>query len=235
MSRLRACALGLLIVLVASCTSGSGGDGAAGTAADVDSVRSMAAMAMAEVDTLRFTIELEGADVFIDDDELIQFQAAEGRYAAPGSADAVISVTALGLATEVGAIAIDGEVWITNPLTGEWEAAPESISFDPATIFDSAAGLSSLIADGLSDAVLESPGPTDGRFHITAAVAPERVSTLTGGLVDDVDSVDLWVDEDTGRIGELRFDVGSGADGTSWRLLLTDYGASVTVNEPELG
>ncbi len=191
---------------------------------------------MADVDTLLFTIELEGADVFIDDGGLIQFQRAEGRYAAPGSADAVVSVVALGLATEVGAVAIDGDVWITNPLTGAWEPAPESLTFDPATIFDAEVGLSALIADGLTNAVLESPEPdADGRLHITADVEPARVSTLTSGLVDDVDRVDLWIDQATGHLMEVAFDVGADEGGTSWRLLLTDYGTPVTVNEPELG
>lgn len=237
MIRLRALPLGLLAVLLAASGCSSSGDDAAGDAPlDVDAVRAMAATAMADVDTLHFAIELEGADVFIDDDELIQFQAAEGRYAAPGSADAVVSVVALGLATEVGAVAIDGDVWITNPLTGAWEPAPDSLTFDPATIFDSDVGLSALIADGLTNAVLESPdADASGRLHITADVEPARVSTLTSGLVDDVDNVDLWIDEETGRLSEVTFDVGAGEDGTSWRLLLTDYGADVTINEPELG
>lgn len=237
MIRLRPFLLGLFVlVFAAGCSSSSEGDDAGDTPLDVDSVRSMAAAAMADVDTLLFTIELEGADVFIDDGGLIQFQRAEGRYAAPGSADAVVSVVALGLATEVGAVAIDGDVWITNPLTGAWEPAPESLTFDPATIFDAEVGLSALIADGLTNAILESPEPdADGRLHITADVEPARVSTLTSGLVDDVDRVDLWIDRATGHLMEVAFDVGADEGGTSWRLLLTDYGTPVTVNEPELG
>ncbi len=238
MTRLRVLLLGLCATLLAAtgCSSSSGGDDVGDAPLDVDGVRAMSAAAMADVDTLLFTIELEGADVFIDDGGLIQFQMAEGRYAAPGSADAVVSVVALGLATEVGAVAINGNVWITNPLTGAWEPAPDSLTFDPATIFDAEVGLSALIADGLTNAVLESPEPdADDRLHITADVDPARVSTLTSGLVDDVDKVDLWIDRTSGQLAEVTFDVGADEAGTSWRLLLTDYGTTVTINEPELG
>lgn len=191
---------------------------------------------MSDIDTVLFTIELEGADVFIDDNGLIGFRMAEGRYAAPSSADAVVAVNALGLATEVGAIGIDGEVWITNPLTGDWEPAPEAFTFDPALLFDPEVGFSALLADGLVNAELVAPAPdADQRYHINADVDPATVAALTGGLVDDVDNVDLWVDADSGLLTEVTFDVGIEAGGTSWRLVLTDYGTPVTITEPDLG
>ena len=236
MTRRCSLVIGLLLVLLAgACSSGSGGDDDA-ESLDIDGVRSLAADAMSDVDTVLFTIELEGADVFIDDDELIGFRMAEGRFAAPSSADAVVAVNALGLSTEVGAIAIDGEVWITNPLTGDWEPAPEAFTFDPALLFDPEVGFSTLLADGLTNAELATPEPdADQRYHIIADVDPVRVAALTGGLVDDVDNVDLWVDAQSGLLTEVTFDVGIDAGGTSWRLLLTDYGSPVSVTEPDLG
>lgn len=225
----------LVATLAAACSSDSD-DTAVAEVLDVDGVRTLSAEAMAEIDSVLFTIELEGADVFIDDEELIAFRAAEGRFAAPSSADAVVSVVALGLATEVGAVAIDGEVWLTNPLTGDWEEAPESLTFDPAQLFDPDVGFARLLSDGLSNAVLVEPGPdANGRYHLTADVDPARVTALTGGLVDDVENVDLWVDATSGRLVEVTFDVGIDAGGTSWRLLLDGYGTSVSINEPDLG
>ena len=236
MTRSRSLLLGLfLVVLAGACSSGSDGDGDV-ELLDIEAVRSLAADAMSDVDTVLFAIELDGADVFIDDDGLVGFRSAEGRYAAPSSADAVVAVNALGLATEVGAIAIDGEVWITNPLTGDWEPAPEAFTFDPAQLFDAEVGFSALLADGLSNATLVAPAPDeDQRYHITADVDPVRVAALTGGLVDDVDNVDLWVDSNSGQLTEVTFDVGIDAGGTSWQLLLTDYGSPVTITEPDLG
>lgn len=236
MTRLRSSLLGLLLLLLlGGCSSGSEDDAEA-EVLDVDGVLALSSAAMAEVDSVLFTIELEGAEVFIDDEGLISFRAADGRFAAPSSADALVSVTALGLATEVGAVAIDGQVWLTNPLTGDWEDAPESLTFDPAQLFDPEVGFSALLSDGLIDPVLVPPSPDpDGRYHITADVDPVSVNALTGGLVDDVDNVDLWVDGNSGRLVEVTFDVGTDAGGTSWRLLLTDYGTPVSINPPDLG
>lgn len=236
MTRLRSSLLGLLLLFVAAACTSDGVDDAEAQILDVDGVRALSAAAMAEIDSVLFTIELEGADVFIDDAGLIGFRSAEGRFAAPSSADAVVAVNALGLATEVGAVAIDGEVWITNPLTGDWEAAPESLTFDPARLFDPEVGFAGLLSDGLIDAALVVPEPDpEGRYHIVADVDPARVNSLTGGLVDDVDNVDLWVDADSGRLVEVTFDVGTDSGGTSWRLLLDGYGTSVSVNKPDLG
>ena len=236
MTRLWSALFGLLLLLVLNGCSSEAGDDAGTELLDVDGVLERSATAMADVDSVRFTIELEGADVFIDDDGLIGFRSAEGRFAAPSSADAVVAVNALGLATEVGAIAIDGEVWLTNPLTGDWETAPESLTFDPARLFDPEVGFSALLSDGLVNAVLVTPEPdATGRYHVTADVDPVRVSALTGGLVDDVDNVDLWIEASSGRLLEVTFDVGIDAGGTSWRLLLDDYGASVSTNPPDLG
>jgi lipoprotein LprG len=236
MTRRWSVVIGLALVAVtAACSSGSGEEVEA-EVLDVDGVRSLAAAAMADIESVLFTIEHDGADVFIDDEGRIGFRAAEGRFAAPSSADAIVSVSALGLATEVGAVAIDGELWITNPLTGDWEEAPESLTFDPSLLFDTEVGFSRLLSDGLINASLVTPEPdAEGRYHITADVDPVRVSVLTSGLVDDVDNVDLWVDATSGRLVEVTFDVGIEAGGTSWRLLLDGYGTSVSVNKPELG
>lgn len=235
MTRLQSLPLGLLFVLlVGSCSSGSGG-GEDAESLDIDGVLSLAADAMSNVDTVLFTIDLEGADVFLDDNGLMGFRMAEGRFAAPSSADAVIAVNARGLATEVGAVAIDGEAWITNPLTGDWEPAPEAFTFDPALLFDPEVGFSDLLANGLTNPELVSAEPdADQRYHITAGVDPVRVVALTGNLIDDVDNVELWVDAASGFLTEMTFDAGIDAGGTSWQLLLTDYGSAVTIIEPDL-
>jgi len=234
MTRLRSSLLLALVTLalLGACSSDSGEDV---EAVGVDEIRTRSASAMADVDSVLFTIELEGADVFIDDAGLIGFRTAEGRFAAPSSADAVVSVVALGLATEVGAVAIDGEVWITNPLSGDWEPAPESLTFDPTQLFDPEVGFSRLLSDGLINPTLVSPSPDpEGRYQLTADVEPERVRALTGGLVDDVDNVDLWIDATSNQLVEVTFDVGTDAGGTSWTLLLRDYGTAVSINEPDL-
>lgn len=201
-----------------------------------DSVLSAAGAALAEVESLHFSITHEGAAVFIDADDIVAFDEADGRFQAPGSADALVGVTAGGLTTEIGAVAIDGEVWITNPLTNKWEVAPDAFRFDPARIFSREVGLSVLLTDGLSDTVLESREPDgQGRFHISAAVDPEQVATLTSGLVKDVANLEIWIDAETSLLTETQFVVDTSDGATSWVLLLSDYGSEVSIVTPELG
>ncbi len=192
---------------------------------------------MASVKTLRFTLKHEGAAVFIQGGgQEVAFGTAKGRFAAPSSADAIIDVSAGSLKAEVGAVAIDGRVWLTDPLTGRWASAPNAFRFDPARIFRADVGLSALLTNGLTKAVLASPTPDrDGLFHITARVSPTRVATLTSGLVEDVQDAEFWIDADTSLLTTARFAVPLGRGDTKWTLQLSDYGAPVTVTQPKLG
>ena len=114
-------AAGALLALAAALVLSSGGaactssdetveeteqlDAAPPTAAEV---LSMSGSAMADISSVAFTITQEGAEVPIDEGGLVTFTAADGRYAAPGSAEAIVAVDALGAATEIGAVVTVG-------------------------------------------------------------------------------------------------------------------------------
>lgn len=203
--------------------------------ATIEEVLTRSSSAMAGVETALFAVEQTGAAVYIDQDDQIQFSGATARYAAPSSADALIGVTAFGLSTEVGAVAINGEIWITNPLTGKWEAAPEGLSFDPTVLFAEDTGWAALLTDGLqAPELINENGDNDERHHLRSTIDADRVTTLTGGLVNESSILDLWVDAKTGLVHEATFDVETGDGLTSWRLTVTDYGADVTINKPDL-
>jgi lipoprotein LprG len=231
---LLAAVLALLALLGAACSSD--GDRSAAIPADVDAIRAAAADAMGRVETARFTIERGGAEVPIDDEGVLVFDRAEGRYAAPASADAVVAARAGGVATEVGAIAIDGEIWITNPVTGRWESAPEGLGFDPTVMFDPRRGWRPLLASGLDDAALVEQEPdADGRYHLRGVAGAARIAVLTSGLVDQAVPIDIWIDGDSGEVREASFAT-TGPDGTStWRVTLSGYGDPVEVTPPETG
>jgi lipoprotein LprG len=219
----------VLAVALLGCGGGSSGV----IDASIDAVLTQSSLAMAEVDTARFTIEKSGAAVHIDDEDLIEFNAADGRYSAPSSADALVKVRAFGLATEVGAVAIDGDLWITNPLTGVWEAAPADFTFDPTVLFDDAVGWSALLSGGLENAELVSDElDSDGRYQVQATVGADRVGVLTGGLVTEASDIDIFIDGRSGHIVEVAFAVGEGQDQSRWRLVLSDFGVDVTVTGP---
>lgn len=227
--------VGVVVALAAAgCSSGDDGDGGSSASpATVEEVLAAAAAAMAEVDSAHFTITRSGADVFIDDAGQFRFDKADGRYVRPSSADAVITVNAGGFAAEVGAVAIDGEVSLTNPLTGAWEAAPAGFSFDPVILFAPDTGWQALLAGGLTDAELLADG--GDRHHIRSTISADRVAVLTGGLLEEASTVELWIDRDEARVVELAFDVDVAGATSTWRLTLDGYGDDVSITQPSLG
>jgi hypothetical protein len=226
-----ACAVGAL----GACSSGS--DTPQDEAVTADEVLDEAAVAMSGIETVAFMIGQSGAEVFIDDAEQLAFQSADGRFARPASADAVISVEALGFTTDVGAVAIDGTVWLTDPLSGSWTEAPASFSFDPSTLFAPETGFPALLEESAGKATLVDDAGSDnaggeGHHHLRTEVSAERVSVLTGGLLDEETELDLWVDPSSHLVSEVRFDVPVGDDVSSWTMTLSDYDAEVTIDAP---
>jgi lipoprotein LprG len=207
----------------------------------VDQLLADAAVAMAEVESAAFTIEQSGEAIFIDDANQLAFRSADGRFARPASAEALIAVEALGFRTEIGAVAIDGDVWLTDPLSGAWAEAPASFTFDPSTLFDPEVGLPALLAESaataerVDDGAGEDPAGGDDRHHLRTTVAAERVSVLTGGLVTERTDVDLWIDPLTSRLTEVRFDLPVDGGVSSWEMTLSDYDAEVVIDPPQLG
>ena len=232
----------------AGCTTSSGSAGERIEELTADQVVADAAAGMSTVESASFTIEQTGATVFIDDAEQFAFQAADGRFAAPRSSEAILTVQALGFVTEVGAIAIDGRLWLTNPLTGEWAEAPENFTFDPAQLFDADTGLPALlseasaIAELVDDLADQSTGESSDEadpdrqnlHHVRTLVTAERVAVLTGGLVNEESEVDLWIDTTSDRVVEASFDVVVDGAVSDWRMTISDYDEEVVIDPPEL-
>ena len=232
----------LAVVASSAACSDSTADGPdSGAERQAGQIVADAAVAMADVESAAFTIEQSGATLFIDDGDQLGFQSAVGRYASPSSAEAIISVSARGFATQVGAVAIDGTIWFTNPLTGAWAEAPESFTLDPTSLFDDDAGFPALLNEATTTAELIEDAPAEddtdlGRHHhVRTAVSAQRVAALTGGLIAEETDVDLWIDTDTNRMVEARFDLQIDAETSSWRLTFDDYDAEVDIVAPELG
>ncbi|MCP4221913.1 MAG: LppX_LprAFG lipoprotein [Actinomycetia bacterium] len=232
----------VMAVVVAGCSSSDNGDEGSGERS-ADEIVAASALAMAEVETAAFTIEQSGSGIFIDDANTLAFQGADGRFARPASADALITVDAFGFTTEVGAIAIGGEIWFTNPLSGTWTEAPEGLAFNPASVFEAESGLPALLSEAAGGAVLVDdagsdgggdPGP-EGTVHLQTTVSADRVSVLTGGLATEETEVDLWIDPETDLVAEARFDLSADDGVSNWRMTISDYGAEVVIEAPEVG
>ena len=224
----------LALLVLGGC--GGGGEDLGGELlpTEITSLQEASASAMGEVETVRFELERSGGPIYIDTLESLALDAVTGRYAAPSSADAVLTVQVNNsLTTRLGAVAIDGEVWLSNPVTGEFELLPPGFDIDPTTFFDPENGWRPLLLE-LMEAEFVGEEQRDGtRYRISGIAPAARVEIVTAGLVSgqDVD-VDLWLHPVTAVVTAAEFTTIHNGTETRWVLDLSEYGEDVSIVPP---
>lgn len=201
-----------------------------------DTVLAASATAMGEVESVRFKIERGGAPIYIDPLETLNFSIAEGQFAAPSSANAVVTLAVGNINAQIGAIAIDGETWLTNPITGEWEAAPAGYDFDPATLFDPQLGWRPLLAEGLSDVewIGEEERNSESRYHVRAAADEDRVAVILAGLIrKQAVDLDMWIDPVTGYVREAELSTVFEGQTSDWIIEFSEFEEPVEITPPD--
>ncbi len=186
-----------------------------------------AQVAMGAVETASFEMSRAGAPVIV---EGLEFTSAVGQYAAPSSAKAVLQMRAGDITVQMGTISVGERTWLTNPLTGRWEELTPGTGFNPAVLFDTAAGWVAMLTD------LQEPsyaGAENGTYHLQGRLPPARVEVLTAGFATGQSvEVDLWLDERTADIRGLELST-TGEGGVShWTITLSGYGQPVEINPP---
>jgi hypothetical protein len=192
--------------------------------------------AMAAVTSVRFDLRRSGADVYIDQFESLALDKIKGRFSAPGSADAVLSVTVDGsLKTELGAVALGEQVWLSNPVTGKFEVLDTGYDIDPATFFDPQRGWGPLMGT-LTDVVLVGVEDRGGkRYHVRGVGPAAQMEIITAGLVVDQDvTIDFWLKRDTALVTAAEFSTVFRGKTTDWVIELSDYGHDFQIKMPEL-
>ncbi len=223
------------MLLVAGC----GGEDLGGPKlpTDADALVVASAESMGSVETVRFRLDRTGAPVWVDAARSTALDGLEGRFAAPRSAEAILDVTVTGdLRTKIGAVAIDDEVWMSNPVTGVFETLPPSYDIDPSLFFDPEDGWRPLL-ESLTEVVYVAEEERDGtRYHLTATAPAAEMQTITAGLVrgQDVD-LDLWLHPATAQVTDVEFATEFDGATTDWVLSLREYGEPVTITDPTLG
>ena len=206
--------------------------------ADATSILEASSTAMGEVQSVAFELRRDGAPVFIDSFESIALNSAIGQFTVPQSARALLEVEVNGsLTTELGAIALADEIWLSNPVTGDFETLPPGYDIDPSLFFDPENGWRPLMAN-LTDAELLPDGTLDGvdHYRISGTAPAEQVSVITARLVRNQDvEIDFWIQPVTGLVARAEFstDAGGSDDTIDWTLLLSDYGADFDITPPD--
>ena len=229
--------LGFVLALVALVSACGGEDlGGEKLPTDAAGLGAAAAAAMGGVESVHFTLERTGAPVFIDAAESMSLNGLEGRFSAPGSADAILQITVNdSLGTQIGAVAIDDEVWLSNPVTGEFETLPPGFDIDPSLFFDPEDGWRPLL-EGLTDLTFVAEEDRDGtRYHLTGTAPADEMQSITAGLVrgQDVD-LDIWLHPVTALVTAIEFQTEFDGATSAWVLALDQYGESFTITDPTL-
>lgn len=199
-------------------------------------LQQLTADAMGSVTSVRFTLARTEAPVFIDAAQSMSLDALDGRFSAPGSADAILEITVNGsLGTKIGAVAIDDEVWMSNPVTGTFETLPPGFDIDPSLFFDPKDGWQPLI-EGLTDIAFVAEEQREGtRYHVTGTAPAEAMQSITAGLVkgQDVD-LDVWIHPVTAQVTAIEFTTEWDGQSSDWVLELRDYGEAFNITDPTL-
>ncbi len=228
-----ACATALAFAVA---LAGCGGEDLGGPKLATEPVGLLArsADAMGDVTSVRFTLTRTGAPVYVDAAQSTALDALEGRFAEPNSADALLDVTVTGdLRTKIGAVAIGEEVWMSNPVTGEFETLPANYDIDPSLFFDPEDGWQPLL-ESLTDPAFVGEEDRDGTKYRLRATAPAAsMQAVTAGLVRGQDvELDLWLHPVTALVTDVEFSTSFDGADTFWVLGLADYGETFTISDP---
>ncbi|MEM1333067.1 MAG: LppX_LprAFG lipoprotein [Actinomycetota bacterium] len=239
----RLAALAATALITAAC-GGAGDDG--GTAVpepvgdplppDAQTILDASAATMGATQSVEFRLERAGAPVFIDEFDSISINRADGQFEVPRSAQAVLEVEVnASLTTELAAIALDEDIWLSNPVTGDFEPLPPGIELDPSMFFDPENGWQPLMS-GLTDVTLHGLVERDGadRYHLSATAPAEQVEIITARLVRDVSvDIDFWLQPVNGAVMAAEFTTEFPDGDVDWTLTLRNYGAEFDIEPPD--
>ncbi len=239
------------VVLASALLLGAACGGSGGSAeptgptlpADADAIVAASSTAMGDVTSVRFELSRSGAPVYIDQFESIAIDRVAGEFTVPQSAQAVLDVEVNGsLKTQLAAIALGPEVWLSNPITGEFETLPDGYDIDPSRFFDPQGGWRPLLAD-LTDVTLLGLEDRDGqRYHVRGTATADQMKAITAGLVGNQEvEIDFWIQPVTGLVRSAEFTTeslqgqtdGGAAGQVDWQLELSRYGDEFTIVAPD--
>ncbi|MEA4895204.1 MAG: LppX_LprAFG lipoprotein [Oscillospiraceae bacterium] len=158
-----------------------------------------------------------------------------GDIVSPDKLKATITGTYSDVAIEVSLVTVSGQTYMTNPISGAWELAPNS--FKVLSVFDPGTGIASIIK-GLSDVTdlgQEKVGKTKC-YHLGGDVLSETLAPLTGTSATGVKiATEVWIDKKTFRVQQVKLTgkiTDTEADGITRTLVFSDYNKDIDIQLP---
>ena len=200
-------------------------------------ILSKASTRMAETQTLRFHLGVDGK-TYIDNAKTIQLLEASGELQRPDRVHArfkVKIVPGVTITTEI--ITIGDQTWATDIITGKWGPAPSEFTYDPKVLFDNQGGVGPVM-NKVTDPQVVGTEVIQGKdsYHITGSATEEIVGPVTSNTMHGSPvAVDLWIDKSTfdlvrAKLAEPK--TPDNANPATWTLDLVDQDKKITVEPP---
>jgi hypothetical protein len=203
----------------------------------VDAILAASSQRLADVQSLHFTLDIEG-ETYIDDGGTIQLLSAEGDLARPDKVAVEFRINVLNTAdVSIRMVTIGEHSWTTDLITGNWGDAPPEFGYNPSILYDNQDGLGPVMGK------LENPQMTgtekiDGREAdvITGTVPSSVIDPLTAGtMTGEHVAITLWIDTETSDLLQVKVvepeDSGKENPAT-WTMRLSKFDEEVTIDPP---
>ncbi len=203
-------------------------------------IAARSAEVMLGVQTLHFSIERDGALVYIDDNQMLAFKRAEGDFVRPDEMRARVRVITVFTPVDLSMIVLGNEQYATDPITGRWGIFPPDWGeLNLAALFHPETGLQVLLKDGILDLALAGTEAVDGRncYRLTGRVSGERMIAATMGFIGEGDvEVEVWVDSEDFHMRRLAIvePYTDPSDPTTWALIFAQFEQEVEIQAPPL-
>ncbi|MYB48847.1 MAG: LppX_LprAFG lipoprotein, partial [Dehalococcoidia bacterium] len=139
-----------------------------------------------------------------------------------------------GFAIKSEVITVGDQTYMTNPLTGNWEASDASIS--PVGFFSPTRGIAEMMGQ-TQNATLLDDGASDGAYRISGALPTTALASLVGPtLTDRTVDLELTIDTTTDYLLEVRFTgavTPSDVEDAERVIVLSFFNEEVVIEPPE--
>jgi lipoprotein LprG len=223
-------ALASVVALVLAAAVGCGGGGGGPSAEELvrESVDATAA-----IQSFHFTLDVQGVP---RTSAGLQLTAAEGDVLTPDRARADVTGNFAGTPITTQVVAIGDDVWLKNPLSGDWQ--PIDVSATPLALLDPSQGVLGVMT-GITDPTDEGTEELNGvELRKIGGSAPARdVAPLVAVAPSDRDvPVTLWIGEEDRLLRRIEVSgpVADGEPADALRVVeVSRFDEPVTIEAPE--
>jgi len=166
----------------------------------------------------------------------VEMTKVDGDIVRPDRLKATVTGIVSGITMRIQMIAVGEVIYMTNPLTGNWEQLPSQFAL--LSVFNPNIGITAIMR-GITSLAKLSDEQSAGVmcYHVSGRIDSENLSPITGSSVKGTSiSVDLWVGKDdflvrsiklTGKITETE------VPGIVRTLNLSNFDETISITLPQ--